>query len=119
MRISKKGIEDINNRLYTVEEDGEKVICRERLDELLTIITRRYDNAGCTVEKVLGGEVLVISSYTKSGFKKIFERKIGIDLNEVKSRHLMGYVDRRWHKKELILLFEAIIEEYGIELFKD
>ena len=31
----------------------------------------------------------------------------------------MGYVDRRWHKKELILLFEAIIEEYGIELFKD
>ena len=78
MRISKKGIEDINNRLYTVEEDGEKVICRERLDELLTIITRRYDNAGCTVEKVLGGEVLVISSSQRVVLKRFLKEKLAL-----------------------------------------
>lgn len=78
MRISKKGIEDIINRLYTVEQDGEKVIRRDRLDELFTIVTRKYDNAGCSVEKVLGGENLVITSVNKNGVKKIFERKIEI-----------------------------------------
>lgn len=119
MRISKKGIEDIINRLYTVEQDGEKVIRRDRLDELFTIVTGRYDNAGCSVEKVLGGEKLVITSVNKNGIKKIFERKIEVVFDAGDNHSLIGYVDKSWHKKELIDLLENIIEEYGIELFKD
>lgn len=119
MRISKKGIEDIINRLYTVEQDGEKVIRRDRLDELFTIVTGRYDNAGCSVEKVLGGEKLVITSVNKNGIKKIFERKIEVVPDATDNHSSIGYVDKSWHKKELIDLLENIIEEYGIELFKD
>lgn len=119
MRISKKGIEDIINRLYTVEQDGEKVIRRDRLDELFTIVTGRYDNAGCSVEKVLGGEKLVITSVNKNGIKKIFERKIEVALDASNARSSIGYVDKSWHKKELISLLNGIIEEYGMELFKD
>lgn len=119
MRISKKGIEDIINRLYTVEQDGEKVIRWDRLDELFTIVTGRYDNAGCSVEKVLGGEKLVITSVNKNGIKKIFERKIEVALDTPNSHSSIGYVDKRWHKNELISLLKGIIEEYGMELFKD
>ena len=119
MRISKKGIEDIINRLYTVEQDGEKVIRRDRLDELFTIVTGRYDNAGCSVEKVLGGEKLVITSVNKNGIKKIFERKIEVSLDVSNTYSSIGYVDKSWHKKELISLLNGIIEEYGMSLFKD
>jgi len=119
MRISKKGIEDIINRLYTVEQDGEKVIRRDRLDELFTIVTGRYDNAGCSVEKILGGEKLVITSVNKNGIKKIFERKIEMALDVSNVHSSIGYVGMNWHKKELISLLNGIIEEYGKELFKD
>lgn len=119
MRISKKGIEDIINRLYTVEQDGEKVIRRDRLDELFTIVTRRYDNAGCSVEKILGGEKLVITSVNKNGIKKIFERKIEMVLDVSYVHSSLGYAGMNWHKKELISLLNGIIEEYGKELFKD
>lgn len=119
MRISKKGIEDIINRLYTVEQDGEKVIRRDRLDELFTIVTGRYDNAGCSVERILGGEKLVITSVNKNGIKKIFERKIEMALDVSNVYSSIGYVDMNWHKKELISLLKGILEEYGRELFKD
>lgn len=119
MRISKKGIEDIINRLYTVEQDGEKVIRRDRLEELFTIVTKRYDNAGCFVEKILGGEKLVITSVNKNGIKKIFERKIEMVLDVSYVHASSGYAGMNWHKKELISLLNGIIDEYGKELFKD
>ena len=35
------------------------------------------------------------------------------------ARLSIGYVDESWHKKDLISLLNSIIEEFGMELFKN
>lgn len=106
MRISKKGIEEIIDRLYTTEQNGEKVIRRDRLDELFGIVTRRYNNAGCCVENVSDGEILVISSVSKSGIRKIFERKIEATEDRQENCSSVCDIDESWHKEELICLLK-------------
>ena len=121
MRISKSGIESIINRLYTMEQNGEKVIRPDRLDELTGIISGRYDNSGCTIEKIVGGEKLVVFSVSKNGIKKIFERKIGVDENSNFSGKIKGvpYVDIEWYTKDIIKQLNSIRNEFGAEIFQD
>ena len=120
MKISKKVIEDIINRLYIIEQNGEKVIRPDRVDELTGIISGRYENGGCNIEKVVGGEKLVVYATNKSGVKKIFECKIGVD-NSKASGKISGvtYVGLKWHVKEISRILQSIGKQYGKEIYKD
>ena len=51
------------------------MIRRDRLDELFAIVTGRYDNVGCSVDKILGDEKLVITFVNKNGIKKYLTEK--------------------------------------------
>lgn len=119
MKISKKAIEDIVNRLYTIEQDGEKVIRPELLNELIAIISGRYDNAGYSVEKTVGGERLVVYSTNKNGVRKIFERKIGYDVKSSSSTPQSIVAKIKWPTKEIVTIIKNVQEEFGVELFQD
>ena len=121
MRLSKKAIEDIVNRLYTIEQNGEKVIRPDRLKELTDVIFIQFQNVYCGVERGFGGEKLVVSSVNKRGTRKVFERKIGYDINLIKQEEIntIKYSDAPWHIKEIIDIFSATIESYGYGVFRD
>lgn len=106
MKISKKEIESITKKHYLIEKDGEKLIRRDRLEELKGIISGRYDNAGWKIEDTVDGEKLIVFSLNKNGIKSIFENKIE-KLND------------KWRIDEIVDILKWIKEQYGLNIFRD
>ena len=123
MRLNKKNVEEIVYRLYTKEEDGNKVIRRDLLDELISVICNQFRNSGTSIERYFDTEKLIVNSVSKNGIKKVFECPIETNSNSDDRNTAVSaqkrVVDTTWHTQEIISIFKKSLEVYGCEGFED
>lgn len=75
MNLTKANVSSIVDRHYTIEQNGEKVIRPDRLEELQAVLFSQFKNVGCAIETGLGGDKLVVTGVGRTGIRTVFPLK--------------------------------------------